>query len=250
MQEYLNRLDAFFREHQNSALAFSGGTDSALVLYAGAKWGIRPYYVKTAFQPEFEYRDALRLCEELKIPLRVIELDVLACPEVVENPKNRCYFCKRWIMGAIKAAMAEDGMTVLLDGSNLSDDPADRPGMKALEEFEILSPLRICGMTKSMVREVSRYVGLFTWDKPAYACLATRMEAGKPITAEMLSKTEQAEDAMRALGFSDFRVRVFTGAARIQVKESQLPLVLEKRAEIMTALKPLYGTVLLDLQER
>ena len=163
-------LQAFFKEHPKAALAYSGGVDSAYLLYAGLACGgdIRPYYVKSQFQPAFEQRDALRLAERLGVEPVVIGLDVLACPEITSNPENRCYHCKRRIMEAIRGAAAEDGYTLLLDGTNASDQSADRPGMRALEEAGILSPLRLCGLTKPVIRARSRAAGLFTWDKPAW----------------------------------------------------------------------------------
>ena len=162
-------LNEFFAEHPKAALAFSGGTDSAFLLYAGKRAGadIRPYFVRSQFQPEFEYQDALRLCRELGAELTVLELDALADPQVTANPANRCYFCKVGLFGTLARRALADGYTVLLDGTNASDDAGDRPGMKALQELQVLSPLRLCGLTKAEIRRQSREAGLFTWDKPA-----------------------------------------------------------------------------------
>ena len=120
----------------------------------------------------------------------------------------------------------------------------------ALRELEVRSPLRECGLTKDEVRLRSREAGLFTWDKPAYACLATRIPTGTPITKEDLEKVERAEGALHALGFRDFRARLFHGAARLQVTEEQLPLALEKQAELRAALQPDFSDILLDLAPR
>ena len=122
--------------------------------------------------------------------------------------------------------------------------------MRALRELHVRSPLRECGLSKREIRELSRQAGLFTWDKPAYACLATRIPTGEEITEEKLQKTEQAEAFLFSLGLTDFRVRSFAGAARIQVPEAQLPLLLAHRAAVLQALKPLYPAVLLDLEVR
>ena len=245
-------LTEFFHEHPKAALGFSGGVDSSFLLWAGRQAGadIHPYYIKTAFQPEFEYQDALRLCRELGAELTVLELDALADPQVTANPANRCYFCKVGLFGTLSRRALADGYTVLLDGTNASDDAGDRPGMKALQELQVLSPLRLCGLTKAEIRRQSREAGLFTWDKPAYACLATRIPTGEEITEEKLQKTEQAEAFLFSLGLTDFRVRSFAGAARIQVPEAQLPLLLAHRTEVLQALKPLYPAVLLDLEVR
>lgn len=141
----------------------------------------------------------------------MVNADILQYDEVTANPGNRCYFCKKRIMGAIRAAAVADGYETMIDGTNASDECGDRPGMKVLEEQHILSPLRICGLTKSDVRRLSKEAGLFTWDKPAYACLATRILAGEKITAEKLKAIEESEAVLFAMGFSDFRVRLRDG---------------------------------------
>ena len=122
--------------------------------------------------------------------------------------------------------------------------------MRALRELSVRSPLRECGLTKARIRALSREAGLFTWDKPAYACLATRVPTGETITAEKLQKTERAEALLFSLGFRDFRVRYFAGAARIQLPEAQLPLALERQTELLSELKKIYPAVLLDLEVR
>ena len=236
-------LNDFFRDHPAAALAFSGGVDSAYLLHAGLACGahLRPYFVRSPFQPAFELEDARRLTRQLGTELRVVEADVLALPDVRNNPPDRCYHCKRAIFSAIHAAARADGLSLILDGTNASDDASDRPGMRALRE---------CGLTKAEIRRLSHEAGLFTWDKPAYACLATRIPAGTPITPEALALTESAETALAAMGFSDFRVRTFHGCARIQVRPSQLPLALERRPEILETLGKQYDGVMLDLEVR
>lgn len=245
-------LTEFFHENQKAAIAFSGGVDSAYLLYAALQSGadVRAYYVKSAFQPQFELDDARRLAETLSADMRVLDVDILADETVAANPPDRCYHCKRRIFSAIASAAAADGYTLLLDGTNASDDAGDRPGMRALRELSVRSPLRECGLTKPEIRRLSREAGLFTWDKPAYACLATRVPTGVPITAPDLEKVERAEEALAALGFSDFRVRLFHGAARLQVTRAQLPLALEKRTDLLAALGGDFSQVLLDLEVR
>ena len=245
-------LTEFFHENQKAAIAFSGGVDSAYLLYAALQSGadVRAYYVKSAFQPQFELDDARRLAEALSADMRVLDVDILADETVAANPPDRCYHCKRRIFSAIASAAAADGYTLLLDGTNASDDAGDRPGMRALRELSVRSPLRECGLTKPEIRRFSREAGLFTWDKPAYACLATRVPAGERLTAEKLENTERAEDFLFSLGFTDFRVRLFNGAARLQLPAEQLPRLLERRAEILSELKKTYGAVVLDLEVR
>ncbi|MBQ6000102.1 MAG: ATP-dependent sacrificial sulfur transferase LarE [Clostridia bacterium] len=245
-------LQEFFREHPAVAIAFSGGADSAYLLYQAKQYAkaVRAYYVKSEFQPQFELEDALRLAEELGAELKILELSVLTAPHVKENPTERCYFCKIAIFQAILNAVKSDGFSLLLDGTNASDDATDRPGMRALAELSVRSPLRECGLTKSEIRRLSKEAGLFTWDKPAYACLATRIPTGEIITAEKLAVTERAEGYLFSLGFTDFRVRCQNGNAKLQLSEAQWPLLLAHRKEILTTLKEFYQTVSLDLEVR
>ena len=245
-------LQAFFQANPRAALAFSGGVDSAYLLWAGRHWGcdLTAYYVRTAFQPEFEYEDARRLAEEVGVPLRVVEADILSVPPAAANGPDRCYHCKRALFALLWEAARRDGHTLLLDGTNASDDAGDRPGLRALRELEVRSPLRECGLTKAEIRAQSKKAGLFTWNKPAYACLATRIPTGTAITAGDLERVEAAEGALFALGFTDFRVRLLSGAARIQLPADQWDRASEQREAIRKALSPRFDAVLLDLETR
>ena len=245
-------LNEFFAAHPKCALGFSGGVDSAYLLYAGVRAGadLRPYYIKTAFQPRFEQDDALRLAGELGVEVTVLELDALADPRVAANPAERCYYCKQNLFRALKARAAADGDAVLLDGTNASDDAGDRPGMRALRELSVRSPLRECGLTKAEIRRLSREAGLFTWDKPAYACLATRIRTGEEITLQKLKQTEKAEGFLFGLGFRDFRVRMVDNTAKLELREADLPLLLENWEKIVTELRKDYDSVLLNLEVR
>ena len=245
-------LEAFFKENPKTALAFSGGVDSSYLLYAAMQAGaeVQAYYVKTAFQPEFEYEDAMCLAKQLGAKVTVLRLDALCDPQVAANPANRCYYCKQNIFGNIWRAARADGFAVLLDGTNASDQADDRPGMKALRELEVRSPLREAGLTKAMIREKSRQAGLFTWDKPAYACLATRIPTGETITEEKLARTEWAESYLMDRGFSDLRVRLLGDCARVQLPEDQQVRFLAQREEILAVLKTRYSGVLLDMEAR
>lgn len=241
-------LQGFFTQHPRAALAFSGGVDSSYLLYAGLRWAekLGVYYVKSPFQPAFEYRDALRLAKELGAAVTVLSADPLSDPQVAANPANRCYYCKKVIMSTIKAAAARDGFDLIIDGTNASDDISDRPGFKALGEEGVLSPLRTCGITKAKVRELSKEAGLFTWSKPAYACLATRVPTGELITAEKLHAVEQSEDVLFGMGFTDFRVRTKDGAAKLQFIAEQHNEAARRMDAIRAALAPYYSAVSLD----
>lgn len=242
----------FFAHAPRLALAFSGGVDSAYLLYAALQYGaqVRAYYVKTAFQPQFELEDAKRLAQQCNADMKVLPLDIWGDQAIIENPANRCYFCKKRLFSVLAAAAREDGFSMIIDGTNASDDAADRPGMQALRELSVYSPLRECGLTKDTIRRLSKEAGLFTWDKPAYACLATRIPTRETITMEKLQKTEAAEAFLTSLGFTDFRVRLLGDCAKIQVSQKQFSLLFERRTEILAKLSGLYPSVLLDLEAR
>lgn len=245
-------LEAFFKEVPRAAAAFSGGADSAFLLWAAKQYGcsLHAYYIRTQFQPDFELEDARRLADMLKIPLHIIPMDILAVPEAAANGIRRCYYCKHAIFSRIREEAYKDGFTVLLDGTNGSDAEDDRPGMQALRELEVRSPLRECGLTKEEIRRLSREAGLFTWNKPAYACLATRVPAGTRITGALLEKAAWSEEQLHALGFSDFRIRLTDAGARLQVTAGQMALAVEKRETILDVLKPVFSNVVLDLEAR
>lgn len=245
-------LQEFFQAYPKAALGFSGGVDSSFLLHAAQEAGadVRPYFVKSPFQPRFELEDALAVADQLGVDVTVIEYDILHDPRVTANGADRCYHCKKALFGLLKRRAEADGYSVLLDGTNASDDPSDRPGTRALAEYGVLSPLRLCGLTKDDIRQEARAGGLFLWDKPAYACLATRVATGTPIDAETLQKIEGAESVLTALGYEDFRVRLFHGAARLQLKESQFPTSFAKYDTLRQALRPWFDEILLDLKGR
>ena len=245
-------LTQFWKENTKAAIAFSGGVDSAYLLYSAIQAGasVKAYFAKTVFQPAFELEDAKKLASQLGAEMEILTLDVLSVPMVAENPKNRCYYCKTALFSAMTAAAKKDGFTLILDGTNASDDASDRPGMQALRELRVRSPLRECGLTKPEIRRLSREAGLFTHDKPAYACLATRIPTGDTITPEKLARTEEAEGYLHSLGLRDFRVRTLGDTARIQVTAFDLDTVLQNRQAILSHLNKLYSGVTLDLEVR
>ena len=245
-------LQEFFADHRSMALAFSGGVDSSYLLYAGLAAGcdLCAYFVKSEFQPRFELEDARRLAGELGAKLTIIELSALADAKVRANDGLRCYYCKTRVFSAIARQAQADGYSLLIDGTNASDDAEDRPGMKALKELSVRSPLRECGLRKEEIRELSRAAGLFTWNKPSYACLATRIAVGTEITAKDLEITETAEGILTDMGFRDFRIRKSGGTAKLQLRDEQMPLLMLRRKEILEKLRPYYDSVTLDLEGR
>lgn len=241
-------LREFFEENPVCAVAFSGGVDSAVLLSAAAAYGRKAaaYFVRTVFQPGFELEDARETAGRLGVELRVLEADILAVPEVAANPADRCYYCKRALFTRLLEEAARDGFPVVLDGGNASDDAGDRPGMRALAELGIRSPLRECGIGKAEVRRMAREAGLRVWDKPSYACLATRVPAGTAVSAAALARVERGETALMALGFSDLRLRLRGEDGLLQVREEQLEMARRLLPEIRERLAGDFRTVWLD----
>ena len=235
------------------ALAFSGGVDSSYLLYAAKEAGcdVHAYFIKSQFQPQFELDDAMRVAGFVGARLTVEALDALCDPNVVKNLPDRCYYCKNSILSKVWALARADGFSVLCDGSNADDDEADRPGMRAQREHGVVSPLRDCGLTKAEIRQLSKEAGLFTHDKPSYACLATRFPEGAEITEELLQKVEHAESALFDMGFSDFRVRIIPpNVAKLQMPAALWDSAAARRSEILAALSPFFGSIALDLEVR
>lgn len=247
-----SRLKEFFRLNPKPAICYSGGVDSVYLLYAAVKYGndACAYFVKTPFQPEHELDDAIRAAKEINAELKIIPLDILSVPEIIANTPDRCYYCKRVIISAVRDMAYKDGRKLLLDGTNASDSYDDRPGMRALSELNVISPLRECGLTKNDIRNLSRKAGLFTYSKPSYSCLATRIQTGENISAALLSKIDGAEKALFSLGFTDFRSRHFNGAAKLEFNSDEIERAFSMRGEIIKLIEPYYKTVLLDLKGR
>ena len=247
-------LKEFFTEHPKAAVALSGGVDSSYLFYSACVSGadVRAYFVDSAFQPTREKQDAERIAADIGVPdrLTILHADVLAYDEITANPENRCYYCKKQVFGLIAARARHDGYSVILDGTNASDDQSDRPGMKALQELNVYSPLLICGLTKEDIRARSHDAGLFTWNKPSYACLATRIPHGEEINDEKLRRICSAEGELRAMGFSDLRVRKRGETGLIQLPAEQFAKAVSEHAVISKKLSKYFETLALDLRPR
>ena len=243
--EYLTSLG-------NIAIALSGGVDSSYLAHAVKQSGVpcKAYTVKSQFVPQFELDDAKKIAECIDIPLEIIDIDVLEHDDVTSNPSDRCYYCKHHVFTTISEQAKRDGFSILCDGTNASDEVDDRPGMKAIAELSVKSPLRDCGLTKSMIRQLAKQANLFTWNKPSYACLATRFQAGQHITGLDLEHIEKAEGYLFSLGLSDFRVRLVRNTAKIQVPENQIAIVIKNRIVILSYFKSMFDEVVLDLEVR
>ena len=196
-------LDAFFARTPRLAVAFSGGCDSSYLVAAARHAGVdvRAYLVRTAFQLPCEIADAERLAAELGFELAIVDADVLAEDAICANPPERCYRCKRFIFSTILKRFEEDGLagTPLADGTNATDDPARRPGFRALAELDVVSPLRRAGLGKDDVRAASRGLGLFTAGKPSFSCLAVHVPEGERITAASLKAAARSPEVVSRL---------------------------------------------------
>lgn len=209
-------------------VAFSGGVDSTFLAWLAHEVLSRRALAVTASSAIFassESQQARYIAQHIGLNHITIETDQLEDPIFAANTPQRCYHCKRRLWQRLKDIACEEGLAFILDGSNSDDRHDIRPGMKANEEFDILSPLLECGLTKQEIRILSRDRGLPNWDKPASPCLATRIPHGTPITQELLELVESAEERIRRLGLTDFRVRHHGSAARIQASAADKALL-------------------------
>ena len=233
------------------AVAFSGGVDSTYLLYKAHEIlgdDCIAVTVKSLVLTSEEFARTTEFCEKIGAKQIVLDFDVFAVPEFENNPPDRCYYCKRKIFGSIKEAAPG---YVVADGSNVDDQGDYRPGMRAIKELEITSPLKESGLTKSDIRELSKEAELPTWDMPSAACLASRIAYGEKITAESLKRIAEAEKFIKDMGFEGIRVRVHGDLARIEAAPEDIPLLsyVHTRKEISEELKRLgfkYVTIDID----
>ncbi|WP_165062692.1 ATP-dependent sacrificial sulfur transferase LarE [Adlercreutzia sp. ZJ154] len=223
-QQLLSQL----RTIKRVAVAFSGGVDSALLLFAAHDALGENAMALTAhsvFFSEQEARDAANFCSQYGIRQQIVHVDSLGARGVAENGPDRCYKCKLALMQQLKQEAHGAGMQ-LVEGSNASDAHAYRPGSKALRELDVASPLADVDMMKADVRAISRALGLPQWNKPSLACLATRFPYGQRITLRGLRAVDQAEKILRDAGFTQVRVRVHDNVARVELLPSEMPKLL------------------------
>jgi uncharacterized protein len=220
--EYLADLD-------DAVIAFSGGVDSTFLLkaaYESLGDKVLAVTVRSPYIPEWEINEAIDFTTKLGVEHLII--DVPVTDEIINNPENRCYLCKRFIFEKLREIADSKGFKNLADGTNSDDSDDARPGMKALKELNVLSPLKENGFTKPDIRKYSRIMGLPTWEKPAYACLLTRIPYNTPVENDLLRRIERAEKFLIDLGIKAVRVRVHGDLARIEIESSLISKIVEE----------------------
>ena len=234
------------------AVAFSGGVDSTLLLrVAHDVLGAKAVAVtmSSSLFPHRELDEAQAFCKSIGAEQIILHIDELAIDGFRDNPPDRCYLCKRALFTRLQAVARERGLAHVIEGSNVDDVGDYRPGLRAISELGIKSPLRHAGLTKEEIRALSRELGLPAWDKPSYACLASRFVYGERITPEKLAMVERAENFLLSLGFRQMRVRLHGMLARVELLPEDFGKFIELREQIYAELKGLgFSYVTLDVK--
>lgn len=251
LDEKIGRLSEYVHSLGCVAVAFSGGVDSAFLLHVAFEaLGSHcvAVTVSSVFVPESEQNAAASFCRSLGVRQFVLDFKPLDIPLIAENPKNRCYACKKSMFTLVQAAATQNGFGVVIDGTNVDDESDFRPGLAALRELGVKSPLAECGFTKEDIRSASKIRSLPEWNKPSAACLASRFAYGEPLTAENLRHVEKAESFLHGIGLSQLRVRVHKNLARIETLPCEAEIIFARKDDVHSALRKLgFDFVTLDL---
>lgn len=252
-QKLLELLKEYCRK--DICVAFSGGVDSSLLLVmaceAAEQFGTKVYAITmdTVLHPGADLEAAKEVLSRTSAVHKILTLDELAVPEIRFNPVNRCYLCKKELYLRMLQFASEKGAELLLDGNNEDDLHVYRPGLKAVKELGVKSPLAECGITKAEVRKIAEEYGIPVANRPSSPCLATRLPYGTEIDLGLLKRIDSAETFLREMGFGNVRVRVHKDIARLEVDAEQFPKVLEHKNQVLSVLKEQgFSYITLDLE--
>ena len=255
VEEKHRRLAETFRSMGRVLVAYSGGVDSTLLLKVARdsleSGNVLAITALSPLYPEREVTGSKRIAQSLGVKHVLIESNELEIDGFSKNPPNRCYFCKRELFEKLLTVAKKEGIAFVVEGSTVDDEKDHRPGSLAVQELGIRSPLREVHLTKVEIRELSRALGLPTWDKPSFACLASRFPYGEEITPEALKRVGEAEDFLFSLGFKQVRVRHYGPLARIELLKEEMGRLIDSplRDAVVTQLRKMgYHYVTLDLQ--
>lgn len=248
----IKKLKIILKEMGSVLIAYSAGADSTFLLKVARDCLGNRVLAVTANSPTYQPQElefSRKMTKELGVRHKVIKTSELKDKRFIKNPVDRCYFCKSELFGRLVEIAKNNNLNFVLDASNISDKQDFRPGSIAKNELKVRSPLQEAGFTKEDIRIFSRKLGLKTWDKPSLACLASRIPYGNKISSPVLTKINKAEEFLRKAGFKQVRLRHYDGLCRIEVSKNEIPLVAERRNQVVGKLKKMgYNYITLDLE--